>query len=452
MTALLTVRAGVDVNFPLQMRERNGLLVLSSTPEAAEVLVDGVRLGVTPLPHIPLPAGSHDVRVQLAGHGPVCQEIEVRGGRTVDLGCIRLERRATLDFSEYPDDVVFALDGQPVADGDEVDPGVCRLSAGRPGHEPQVLTLRVEPGAVLRPVLARWQLNARALLGAMDTWTSAADSDRRRAARSLARGRADLEFMGLAEFARGAHTTSVALFRHLPTALEMALVPGGSFTMGSPFDEPQRRSDEQQHDVSLAPFLVSRTTVPYSVWGAVMEEPLPAGAEGDHAALVRDWARAMEFCRKTGLELPTEAQWEHACRAGATDAYSWGPRAADAQLHAALAGGWGAAPRPVGERVPNAFGIFDMHGGVWEWCCDPYGEYPPDGVTDPRGSHDGVYRVLRGGSRCDPPHLARAAYRLAAPPARGPDPVGLRVVALLHEDDASDQVESSLPGMEMERV
>jgi formylglycine-generating enzyme required for sulfatase activity len=230
----------------------------------------------------------------------------------------------------------------------------------------------------------------------------------------------------------------------------MVLVPGASFEMGSPPVEPSRRSDERRHPVALSPFLIMRTPVTRATWRVVMDEAPPGQGDERHAVEVRDWSRANDFCVRAGLALPTEAQWEHACRAGSSGSFAWGADASLAGRHAHLGGGWGAPARPVGDRAPNAFGLFDVHGCVWEWCADRYGEYPFSEVLDPRGGESGDYRVLRGGSRFDAPHLARAAYRCAALPGVGVAPAGLRAVAPLHADDALDPVESSVAGVEMD--
>lgn len=448
LRARLSVRAGVDLNFPLQMRERSGFLVVASEPAGAEVVVDGVRLGKTPIRRFQLPAGSHEVIVTLEGHCHVVREVSVRGGSAVDLGVLALERCATLDVSEQPGDVRFALDGEPVDDGALVDPGVRRLTASRAGYESQALTLSVEAGAVLRPSLPKWRLNARALIGSREIWRSAGDSDRRRAARALADGRGDLELVELEDVTCGELSESVAVFRHVPTGLDLVLVPGDAFAMGSPPDEPGRRSDERRHDVALAPFLVARAPVTRATWAAVMEKDAPPPAAREHPAEVQGWTHAAEFCHRAGLLLPTEAQWEHACRGGSTAAFAWGDDAEEAPRYADIDGGWNAPSRPVAERAPNAFGLFDVHGGVWEWCRDRYGEYPFDAVVDPDGARSGAYRVLRGGSRFDAPALARAAYRAAAPPEGGVVPAGLRPVAELHLDDALAPIESSVAGVE----
>jgi formylglycine-generating enzyme required for sulfatase activity len=129
------------------------------------------------------------------------------------------------------------------------------------------------------------------------------------------------------------------------------------------------------------------------------------------------WNDARAFCdwlsRKEGRAygLPTEAEWEYACRAGATAAYSFGGDPGALGLHAWFADNSGGRTHPVGAREANAWGLYDMHGNVWQWCADGPREYPGGTATDPEGEGGGAFRVLRGGSWASDAALCRAAFR-----------------------------------------
>lgn len=203
----------------------------------------------------------------------------------------------------------------------------------------------------------------------------------------------------------------------------------GSFLMGSPEGEAGRDADERLHAVELTRrILIGRTPVTQRHWMQVMGTN-PSRFFGD--ALPVDnvaWSGAAEFCarmsRREGVEyrLPTEAEWEFACRAGTRSAFAFSN---DRILDLANVAPQGrAAPGPtcrtsvVRHYPANAWGIFDMHGNVWEWCSDFYGEYDPTHASDPIGPARGTYRVVRGGAWFIGADWARSASRFAAVPDR----------------------------------
>jgi formylglycine-generating enzyme required for sulfatase activity len=134
------------------------------------------------------------------------------------------------------------------------------------------------------------------------------------------------------------------------------------------------------------------------------------------------WDDAQEFCKKvsekTGqsVRLPTDAEWEHACRAGTKTLYCTGDTEADLDRAAWYGNNSNGTTHPVGQKVPNAWGAYDMHGNVWEWVQDFYAPYKAEAATDPIGPSQGQYRVLRGGSWGDGPRRCRSAFRIGYPP------------------------------------
>ena len=143
------------------------------------------------------------------------------------------------------------------------------------------------------------------------------------------------------------------------------------------------------------------------------------------------WEDCQEFIKKLnkktdgGYRLPTEAEWEYACRAGTTTAYSFGDEITpqDANYRASDIG----KPIEVCSYKPNAFGLYDMHGNVWEWCEDWYGDYPAGAVTDPKGPATGEYRVLRGGSFNSGVRKARSSRRVGYSPTNHLNYLGFRL-------------------------
>ena len=203
--------------------------------------------------------------------------------------------------------------------------------------------------------------------------------------------------------------------------LQMIWVEPGTFTMGSPTSEPDRSSDETQHQVTLTKgYWLAKHELTQAQWKAVMG-PFPFYFKGDNLPVESvSWEEAKAFCDKLqeqesaagrvpagyAYQLPTEAQWEYACRAGTTTATAFGNSLSSTQARFNGASPYnGGAKGPyrfgtanVGSYAANAWGFHDMHGNVWEWCADWYGSYPTGSVTDPAGAGSGADRVFRGGS------------------------------------------------------
>jgi formylglycine-generating enzyme required for sulfatase activity len=215
---------------------------------------------------------------------------------------------------------------------------------------------------------------------------------------------------------------------HEATGIELVYIAPGAFVMGSPVSEAGREDDEVQHQVTISNgFYLGRCEVTQEQWVRIMgANPSEFKGVGDDAPVEQvRWVECQAFCQKAGngMRLPTEAEWEYACRAGTTGAYA-GTGELDTM-------GWARDKRTthsVGQKEPNAWGLYDMHGNVWEWCADLYGPYPAGAVTDPEGAAASIYRVYRGGRHFGCDQMCRSARRNQ----RGPDSlnwrVGLRVV------------------------
>ena len=213
--------------------------------------------------------------------------------------------------------------------------------------------------------------------------------------------------------------------------LEMVLIPAGKFLMGGkkipvdPFSNikvAQPLEDEfPQHEVTLTkPFYMGKYEVTQEQWFEIMGEN-PSTEKGRKLPVTNvSWNECHFFIRKLNektngvYRLPTEAEWEFACRAGTSTAYSFGDKMTPKDANYADSGI--GKPVEVGSYKPNAFGLYDMHGNVLEWCEDWYGDYPGGAVTDPKGPATGKLRVLRGGSFNYYGSSARSSYRLSGSP------------------------------------
>jgi len=225
-------------------------------------------------------------------------------------------------------------------------------------------------------------------------------------------------------------------------SVRFSFIPAGKFLMGSPLDEAGRGVDEVQHYVMLSkPFYVSTTTVTQEQYAAVMGDN-PSDAKGMKLPVETvTWEEAAEFCRRlsirTGrnIRLPTEAQWEYACRAGTTTPFNTGRKLPRDRANYAMTSYPGnrrnanaeGATVPVGSFKPNPWGLYDMHGNVWQWCSDWYGDYPAGNAIDPKGSDKGASRVLRGGTWRSNPCRCRSARRQECAPDVRDNGVGFRL-------------------------
>ena len=186
--------------------------------------------------------------------------------------------------------------------------------------------------------------------------------------------------------------------------LEMMLIPAGTFMMGSPESEKGRSDDETQHEVTLTkPYYMGKDAVTQEQWETVMGDN-PSDIKGAKFPVTDvSWEDCQEFIQKLnavtkgGYRLPTEAEWEYACRAGTTTAYSFGDELTPFDANSRI-GGRENVGFPKGRYKPNEFGLYNMHGNVKEWCEDGAGKYPTKPVKDPKGPTNDEYRILRGGS------------------------------------------------------
>ena len=244
--------------------------------------------------------------------------------------------------------------------------------------------------------------------------------------------------------------------------MKLVLITKGKFLMGSPPSEEGSEDDEKQHEVTISRnYYLGAYEVTQGQYLKVMGKN-PSIFQGDKVAerhpttgrIVKDvdssnfpvetvsWEESVEFCRRLSLlpeerkagrvyRLPTEAEWEYGCRAGSKTAYGFGDDSRLLGGHGWFSGNSSWKTHPVGQKKANAWGLYDMHGNVWEWCSDWYGDYPREGATDPMGPTKGSLRVFRGGSWSGVAALCRTAFRGRNVPAYRGDVLGFRLALSL---------------------
>jgi len=217
--------------------------------------------------------------------------------------------------------------------------------------------------------------------------------------------------------------------------MKFALVPAGTFMMGSPTDETGLRNEEMHRVTITQPFYLQTTEVTQGQWVVMMGNNPSRFKRDDNPVESVTWNEAQEFIgklnRKEGTDryrLPTEAEWEYACRAGSKSVYCFGDDRSVLGAYAWYGDNSSGTTHPAGTKKPNAWGLYDMHGNVREWCEDWYGEYHDETVTDPTGARSGTYRVLRGGSWAGYSWNERIAHRGWFNPDSRSSHVGFRVV------------------------
>jgi formylglycine-generating enzyme required for sulfatase activity len=209
--------------------------------------------------------------------------------------------------------------------------------------------------------------------------------------------------------------------------MELRLLPAGRFEMSS------------NRKVRISrPFYIGVYQVTNSQWKAVMGD-VPSKWEGaDLPVESVSWEDVTMFCRRLSARpeekrlgreyrFPTEAEWEYACRAGTTTEYSFGDDESILNVHAWFDANSGGQTHPVGQKRPNAWGLYDMHGNVWEWCDDWFEELSNGGFTDPKGPRSGSHRVLRGGSWRGTAWSCRSARRSGDYPSSRDSGSGFRL-------------------------
>jgi formylglycine-generating enzyme required for sulfatase activity len=358
---------------------------LEANVNGAKVFVDGRPVGITPLKDFSLSPGEHIISVDQEGFEAYTKRVQVEKGRTLSL-------------------YVYL---------DESGPAKARLFVETVPKDARIRILNIElvfqQGMALSPGRYHVEISAEGY-NAKKLWvTLEAGEDQR----------LDIRLKAQAVGATGPTppvTTVQAKKRKISNSLGMDFVyiEPDTFIMGSPPDESKRGKDEKQHRVTLTKgYYMQTTEVTQGQWKAVMGSN-PSRFSNCHDCPVEkvSWVDIQKFIsklnRKEGrnsYRLPTEAEWEYAARAGTGTPFSFGDCLSTNQANfdgnhpmpGCSKGRFRKKPLSVGSFPANAWGLYDMHGNVWEWCQDWYGDYPSGAVTDPKGSSSVLNRVIRGG-------------------------------------------------------
>ena len=236
---------------------------------------------------------------------------------------------------------------------------------------------------------------------------------------------------------------TTVMFSQTKPTISWVSIPSGTFTMGSPAVEVDRFYNETQHEVSVSGFKMSTYEVTFEQYDAFCaatnrEKPSDQSwGRGKRPVINVSWDDATAFADWMGCRLPTEAEWEYACRAGSTTPFNTGTNLTTNQANYDgnfpynnnAVGIYRSQTTEVGSFPANAWGLYDMHGNVWEWCSDWYGVYPSSSQTNPSGPIEGTRRVLRGGCWGHFASLCRSAIRLDNVPGNRRYLIGFRLVS-----------------------
>ena len=443
-----------------------GGVIVRTEPSGAEVRVGAVAVENSPLTLKEQKPGRYPVHIRLARYNDWDGEVVVRQNEFAEVNVKLVRSTGTLDLSSEPSALPYEIKGevtkQGTTPGKEVVPtGSYTIAFKREGWEEQTQTVEVAAGATQEVTAA---FAPGTLIVTSEPAGAAVYEDGNEVGRTPWKkeeapgeyaielrldGYQSAELSG--KVRAGEETTLTATLETTGGAkpglawtvpdlgIELVPIEAGTFTMGSPADEPDRDTDEgPQTKVTISKaFWLGKNEVTQSQWQAIMETTVAQqrdkadknaelhGEGPEYPMYFVSWNEAMEFCRKLterereahrlpngyAYTLPTEAQWEYACRAGTTGGFAGAVD--DLAWYEPNSGN---TAHPVGTKQSNAWGLNDMHGNVWEWCADWKAEYPGGEVTDFAGPESGENRVNRGGSWSFAAKSCRSAYRDADVP------------------------------------
>ncbi len=415
-TQALEVKAGASPSVAVTLTPDFGWITVESNPVGLPVTIDGKVAGPTPITALEIDIGPHDVLV-------TAENYHEEGRRVV----VERAEREMVKVAPVPRN-----GGLKVIATDE---------SGN-AAEARVKVDGVDVGRAYQPLTLLQGKHQVALAGAGGGWVGEV------VVKESKLEELPVRLVGPPMSAAGPTTEHVGT----PGESHMVKIPAGSYTMGSPVAEAGRDSDEQQHRVEITQgFSLSATEVTQAQYQAVMGAN-PSNFKGPDLPVEKvSWLDAVQFCNKLsereglkpayringsnvtwdaaapGYRLPTEAEWEYACRAGTATAYNVGDGEADLGRAAWYDWNSDSKTHPVGKKAANTWGLYDMHGNVWEWCWDSYWDYDAGSLRDHQGAAGGSYLVDRGGSWINGSWGCRSAVRGGDDPSYAAYDLGFRV-------------------------
>ena len=457
---VVSTTAGTQLKLGADQGE--GTLIVTSEPEMAEVIVDGMEWGKTPLRIATVAAGKRSICLKMPGFFPATRIELIEPDKETKIHVILEPQTGSIKvgaetFSDaYPPR--FYLDGKLMgrapltvrdvmagthtykckADGHKEVSGEVRVSLDEeatvwetvePGHG-KLSVASVPDGAAIWIDDKNTGEKTDAVMDVMPgkhvvTLTLDGYKDVKKKVRLEPEGFAEIEFRIEKDVSI---VTSEPTFTDPVTGMEFVYVPGETFMMGDIVDDGYGEFDEKPvHEVTLDGFYIGKYPVTQGEWEEVMgDNPSEFKQGNDYPVENVSWDDTQEFIKvlisknkgRYQLRLPTEAEWEYAARSGGKkEKYAGGN---DWEVEVDTVAWWsensGKTTHPVGKKLPNGLGLYDMSGNVWEWCQDWYGDYPCGLITNPRGPSTGLGRVFRGGSWNDMPWHVRCANRLSSHP------------------------------------
>jgi len=457
-----------------------GDLQVNSNPSGAEVFIDDEQKGITPVALVDLPKGNRRVTLKKEGFDPWQGTVEIIPLKNVHISADLITIYGSLDISSDPSEALIFIDGKKVGKTplllEKIQKGKHKININKSGLGEWEQEILVETSKVAKvnamfaskfgslkvetiPGGAEWYLDGE--------YVGKTPGEQKNVVKGS--HKVVIKKKGFKEWSRTIKVSAgqekaikASLVRAIRNSLgmEFVYITPGKFMMGSPPDEPGRHKDEKHHQVTLTKgFYMQTTEVTQGQWKAVMgSNPSYFKNCGDDCPVESvSWYEAREFIvrlnqREGGViyRLPTEAEWEYAARAGSSTAFTNGGITEikcgyDANLDVM---GWYcgnsgvsyngcvdlkqvgcAGTHPVAQKRPNAWGLYDIHGNVKEWCEDRYSNYPSGSVTDPEGGLSrGSSRVSRNGSWISSSEVSRSASRNYIKPNHKRYYLGFRLV------------------------